>query len=319
MKKITKILSVFLVATILFSVCSIASGAISVNSSYKEILSYYEDCVKKTSKRGLVKVENPWKYRLSADFSNLSGQDLREAERDWSEYDGEWYNESTVMFFYGTSDKNTYIEDMPDTEFFFSIKKDISDYDYEFKSVKLTPQKNGDNIIVFKYVETLDEGDKTDITYEIKTSKDGYIKYYILTQDSKYKEVSASGKKYELRDELVDRYEFKYKKVPVQSISVSETEITIDYKEVYALTVNVTPDNASFKDFYVACWGECFDYEIDGNTIYVTGIDGGTDTLEIYSYDGDKIATCEVTVKMSFFQMIINAILNFFRDILGIY
>ncbi len=317
MKKISKFLSVFLVCMMVFSMCSMMTGAISSSSSKSEMLKYYEKCLVTTAKKGLIKVNNTWKYKLTGDYSGLSDRDARETvEFNEELYGTGWNEEEYVTYYYGTSDKDMYVDDVPDTVWMFSVDRRIKEFDFTFKSATLSTAKNGDITIVFNLVETWDGGSNK-ITITTKTSKAGLLKSFVMKQDSNFMDTSLAGKEYPMKENTVDTYTVTYKKTPVKSIALSEEAVTLKYGETYDLSVSFNPADATYQDFYCTIPGEgtnegVADYVInEDGTITLVTVNKGTTLLEVYSYDGDKRATCEVTVEMSFFDMIA----KFFRDL----
>ena len=317
MKKISKILSVFLVVVTLFSMCSMMASAISSSSSKNEMLTYYENCLKTTAKKGLIKVDNTWKYKLTGDYSGLSERDAKETAELNEEFFGtDWNTEESTLYYYGTSDKDMYIDGQPDTVWMFSIKRRIQEFDFTFKSAKLTTAKNGDITIVFNLTETWDGGSNK-ITITTITSKAGLLKSFVMKQDSKFMDISVRGEEYPMTENTSDSYKVTYKKVPVKSISLSETAVTLGYEGSCTISVSVNPADATYQDVY--CWvdGEETNEMIancevnDDGTITVTALEAGTTTLNVCSYDGDKKATCEITIEFSFFDMIA----KFFKDL----
>ena len=312
MKKISKFLAIFLVMATLFSMCGMMAGAISSSSSKNDMLKYYEDCIVKTAKRGLIKVENTWKYTFKGDYSKLSPKDAEETKALNDEiYGDDIFNETLISYYYGTSDKDYYIDDQPDTVWMFSVKRRIQEFDLTFKSAKLTTASNGDVTIVFNLIEKWDDGENV-ITITTKTAKDGCLKYFATKQESEFIDYSVDGVEYPATDISEDIYKVKYKKIPVKSITLSETAVTMGYNEEYTIAVTVNPSDASFKDVYCDFNGEWVaDYSVnDDGTITLYATEPGTSTLEVYSYDGNIKAECEVTVKFTFFQLI----MKFFRD-----
>ncbi|MBR3588086.1 MAG: Ig domain-containing protein [Clostridia bacterium] len=321
MKKANKILSVFLVAIMMFSVCSMMAGAVSTSSTKEEMLSYYESCLTTTAKKGLIKVDNTWKFKIAADYSGLSASDAKKTKEFNEELFGtDWNVEETTSYLYGTSDKSEYVDGQPDTVWMFSVKRRIKEFGFTFKSASLKKADNGDITITFKLADTWEDG-KNDITITTKTSKGGLLKSFVMKQESNYKDKSQAGVKYPITESASDAYTITYKKVNVESVSLSESAVTLGYGETYDISVTVKPSNATYKDFYCYIPGEetedaVASYVINDNgTITLTGVKGGTAILEVYSFDGAKVAECEVTVNISFFQSII----NFFRSIIDFF
>ncbi len=321
MKKISKILSVFLVVVTLFSMCGMMASAVSSKSSKSEMLTYYENCLKTTAKKGLIKVDNTWKYKVEGDYSGLSEKDAKKTEELNVEFYGTgWNEEKYTGYYYGTSNKEYYVDGQPDTVWMFSVKRRIEEFDLTFKSAKLTTASNGDITIVFNCTEEWEDYTNK-ITITTKTSKTGLLKSFVMKQDSKYMDISMDGVEYPLTENMVDTYKVTYKKVAVKSIALSETAATLGYGDTCDLTVKVNPTDATYQDFYCTIPGEdegkmVAEYIInEDGTITLTAVNPGTVTLEVFSYDGDKTATCEVTVKFTFFEMILNFFKNLFANL----
>ncbi len=323
MKKISKILSVFLVVVTLFSMFSMMTSAISSSSSKSEMLKYYEDCLTKTAKRGLIKVDNTWKYTMTGDYSKLSAKDAAETKEMNDEFFGEdGFEETSVAYYYGTSDKEYYVEGKPDTVWMFSIKRRIEEFDLVYKSAKLTTASNGDVTIVFNLLEEYEDYSGK-VTITTKTAKDGCLKYFVIKQESSYTDISVAGVEYPVHEVSVDTHKVTYRKVPVTSIALSETSVKMGYNEEYTISVTVSPSNATYKDFYCVIPGEDLDVWVadftinDDGTITLYALEPGTTVLEVYSYDGDKVAECEVTVEFTFFQLIAKFFRDLFESIFG--
>jgi len=112
MKKITKILALFMTAIVLMSSFSIMSGAISSKSSAKELLDYYENCIITTSaKEDVVKANEVYKVRSTANYSSLQGEDLeatKEENETFGYGDGTWQEDIDTGTYYFTFDDMTH-------------------------------------------------------------------------------------------------------------------------------------------------------------------------------------------------------------------
>lgn len=330
MKNIKKLLALFLAVVTIFTVFGISASAVSSSSTAKEMLNYYENCLKTTSAKGTIKVNNNWKYKLSADYSTLSEKDRTETEKiDAGIFDDTWYEENFSFYYLGDSDSESVAGVDTDTITVFSIKNYMSNFDaMKLKSAKLTTASNGDNTIVFNLTENSADGSSVKMTITTVTSKKGLLKSYTAKGETKFYNTSAQGKNYLVTESTVDVFKITYKKVSVKSISLSDTEVTLGFNESYDITVTVTPENATFKDVYCVIEGYDIDnfeddvpvyYAVnDDGTITLTAANHGTCVLEVYSYDGDKLATCDVTVKYNFFQRILAAFIEFFGMVFGV-
>ena len=85
--------------------------------------------------------------------------------------------------------------------------------------------------------------------------------------------------------------------VPVESVSIDITGVVKDKGNAFTLTATVLPANATNK---AVTW-ESSDQTVatvDGDG-KVTCVDGGTATITVKTVDGNKIATCLLTVNDS--------------------
>ena len=83
--------------------------------------------------------------------------------------------------------------------------------------------------------------------------------------------------------------------IPVESITIDKTEMTLSIGETYALSATVLPENASNKK---VTWSSS-DEEVAtvSSTGVVTGVAFGSAIITVRTSDGGKTATCSVTVK----------------------
>ena len=82
--------------------------------------------------------------------------------------------------------------------------------------------------------------------------------------------------------------------VPVKSISLDKTEITLGIDEKDKLTVNYNPSNATLKS---SIWESSDSSVVRVYNGEIRGLKEGTATITAKSEDGEKIAICKVTVK----------------------
>ncbi len=311
MKKITKILALFMTAIVLVSSFSIMSGAINSKSSAKELLDYYENCIITTSaKEDIVKANEVYKIRSTADYSSLKGKDLEATKEDNDAFgygDGILNEDKFTEIYYCDPYEEYYWEGRSEFIDVFSIKRDIRRFDLNFKSVKYSEAKNGDITITFVYLSEYEGGHST-WTYTVKINKNNYVKSYSIKKMEVYTEYSIEGNPYKVTHETIDTYSFVYNKVDVKAIELSENNIVIGKDEERIITVTVKPDNATFKDFYID-WEETefdvADCEIneDGTIlVYATGM--GKTSFDVCSYTGGVIETVDITVKYTFADFI---------------
>lgn len=82
---------------------------------------------------------------------------------------------------------------------------------------------------------------------------------------------------------------------PVEAVTVSPTEATLEIGDTETLKVTVTPANATNKK---VTWSSSNDKIASVNAKgVVTAVAAGTATITVTTEDGEKTATCEVTVK----------------------
>ncbi len=312
MKKSIKFLSVVMVLVTLFSVFTIGAGAITTSSTAKEMLTYYESCVKKTSKNNyVVKANNKFSSTDKYDLSALSETDRKETlEMYYMESETVSYNGEMVEYLHGDSAKDFFVYEMSEIMFYFSISRRIKEFNYKLKSSKLTTASNGDQTIVFNC--TLDA---EKVTFTVKLSKSGTLKSFTYKSTESTELYSANDVLFPASYAFTDTYTLVYKKVDATGISLSENEVTLGYKDSYVIQATVTPSNATYNGIYVLSDDEYFDvvyYEVnDDGTIVLEDVNRGTAVLDVYTYDGDFLASCTVTVKYSFFEIII----KFFTDL----
>lgn len=93
----------------------------------------------------------------------------------------------------------------------------------------------------------------------------------------------------------VDVPAFKTKSVGVVNISLNNNTLSLETEETAQLSVSVSPENADNKNVTFSSSDE--DVVSVDNTGNVLAIGAGTATVTATSEDGNKQATCEVTVQ----------------------
>ncbi|MBE6783172.1 MAG: hypothetical protein E7536_04100 [Ruminococcaceae bacterium] len=317
MKKMTKIMAVLLSVVVFASVFAIVPSAISSTSSARDMLRFYEQSnIDTSAKEDVIKAENYATYEVVADFSSLTADDVKATidEYEWEDF---YLEEEYDYYFYGDAYKDYYVDGRSEFVDFFSINRDIKRWDLTYKSAKLSESRNGDKTFTFVCVEDLGDGDTNTLTYTAVIAKNGYIKSYTLKQVSKIAFESAFGKTFTVTDTIVDTYKFVYKTVNATGIELSANYVELKKDEEVYITPYVSPDNATYKGVY-AFSNDCdvADVYVDGDgdvCIYATG--RGSTIVEVYSYDGDFLAECEVVVTYTFWDMIV----AFFERIFSIF
>lgn len=93
----------------------------------------------------------------------------------------------------------------------------------------------------------------------------------------------------------VDVPEFKTKSVGVVSVSLDKNTLELETEQTDTLTVSVSPNEADNKN--VSFTSDNEDVVTVDDSGSVLAISPGTATITVTSEDGNKQATCEVTVK----------------------
>ncbi len=125
--------------------------------------------------------------------------------------------------------------------------------------------------------------------------------------------------------------------VPVTSVSLSNTSVTLNKGETYTLIATVTPNNATNN---AVTWASSNESVVTVNNGVVTAVGAGEATVTVTTVDGAKTATATITVKdnagptpdptpdpepekkeenaiVAFFKKIFDAIADFFRSLFG--
>lgn len=320
MKKASKLLSVILAGIMLFSIFTVSASAKEMTKS--EVIKFYHSILQKTAEKNkLVLVKNNYKNKYTVDFSSLSGLDLKFTENlsAYVGYDGSFYEESYDEYYYGVCDE---YEEAADTELYhrFSISWEL-EWGY---TVKTATYK--DNKIIIEIEDDQEYYDNKKIT--VNLANDNSIKKITEEIYEEYEDYSLiKNVPFMTTHEAINNYTFVYDKVPAKSLTLSETDLTLGYGDIAEITYTVGPDKASFKgvEVYNADNEDyetiAYAYEEDGK-IYIEACGEGTGTVEVYTYSGDILATCQVTVEYTVWDRIRSIFDNMFfwiELILGIY
>ena len=87
--------------------------------------------------------------------------------------------------------------------------------------------------------------------------------------------------------------------ISVESVHLDKTEILLLANNMTTLKATINPANASNKEVVWTCSDESVIQLLSGenpNEVYVKGLSDGTATVTVTTVDGDKTATCDVTV-----------------------
>lgn len=81
----------------------------------------------------------------------------------------------------------------------------------------------------------------------------------------------------------------------VESVSLDYTQVTMNRGEEFILTATIHPDNAANKNVTWSSSDENIVTVVDGK---VTAVNAGQATITVKTEDGEKTATCDITVKV---------------------
>lgn len=164
--------------------------------------------------------------------------------------------------------------------------KNTSDKDLTNLSVKLSV---GKNFAITKDLEstTLAAGQSTTVEVSLAAGKTAGTYADTVTIQS------GTIKKVQNVKQVVTKVE---EVVAVEGVSVSPTEVTLEIGATETLKATVTPGNATNKK---VTWSSSDDKiaSVDAAKGVVTAVAAGTATITVTTVDGEKTATCEVTVK----------------------
>ena len=301
MKKINKVLAILLAGIMLFGMFSVSASAKEMTKA--EVVKLYHTLLKKTAENHkVVMAKCDWKTRYTSDLSGLSGLDLKRTQKDFADNDGQWFGDTYENYYYGVIGE---YEEAEDTGIYsaFNISSEIEWGGYE---VKTATYKDSQIIIELEYDDYYYSYEK--ITVNL-TKNNGIrsIKEEIYEEWENYSSIRFIP--FKTTYESIDTYTFVYETVPAKSLTLSETSITLGYKETAEITYTVGPENASFKGVEVY---DVYDendnsvalvYEEDGKII-IEATDEGTGIVEVYTYSGDLVATCQVTVEYTVWERI---------------
>lgn len=311
MKKTSKLLAILLAGIMLFSIFTVSASAEEMTAS--EVVKLYHNILKKTAQNNkMIQAKENYVYNFAADLSDLSGLDLKLTEGMFTVVDDLDVLNDEVYYYSGVCGE---YEDPAESEFYDNFNvADYLEWGYEIKNATYS-----NNAIVIVIGSDAESYESTTITVELA---DGNI-IKTITEET-YSEIQAESfiKKipFTVTFETSNTYTLAYEKVPVTSLTLSETNITLGYEDVAEITYTVGPEDATFKDIYIYdAYNEDYEtiacaYEEDGKII-IEAWGEGTGAVEVYTYSGDILATCEVTVEYTFWdriRSIFDSILSWF-------
>lgn len=305
MKKLSKVLSVFMAALVVLSSFGVCASAVSSKSTPKELFAYYEKALAKNSAKDLIRSTETYTVWDEYDCSALSGKVLKEVQAEIAEKETQKQVWNHVDYYHG--DKFIEEDGWGKSQFcyYFDIEEDIKSYFYVLKSATYTKNADGSEKIVFKCERDPGETSYKN-TYTVRISKTGYVTHYTQDRVGTYNVYSENGHIYKHIQHTVDKYTFLCEKVPVTSIELSEKSIELNVMEEKEIQVKLNPSNATFKDFEAHLVGDTSSFQLmeteDG--LRVMAINGGVATIVVTDMAENVVATCTVTCKVGFFQRI---------------
>ncbi len=284
----------------LFSIFSISASAEEMTAS--EVVKLYHSILKETAeKHELIQVSEDYEYNFEADLSDLSGLDLKLTEKLFANIEAMDIFDDGVYYYDGVCGE---YEDPAESEFYETYNvADYLEWGYE---VKTASYSNNTIVIVIESTEEYYESE----TITVEIAEGNVIKK--ITEET-YSEIPAESliKKipFTVVFETKNAYTLNYEEVPATSLTLSETSVTLGYEDTAEITYTVGPEDVSFKGVYVYdAYNEDYEtiaytYEEDGKII-IEACGEGTGTIEVYTYSGDILATCEVTVEYTIWDRI---------------
>ncbi len=303
-----KIFALLMAVVMLFCMFSVTAGAAKMTK--EEVVEFYHSVLEKTAKKyKVLYVKDVWKTRDTADFSPLSGKDLEKTMEEYSFCDGQWTVSEDDVYLSGVRKKS---EKVKETELYYWFEiNDSIDYYYTLKSAKY---ENNKITINLSADDSAAKGTKK-VVAEL-TSKNELKKITTTTKDSWGEYSVREEVPFRITSEYVETYTFVYDKIPAKSLELSAYEVNLGYRDIEEITYTVGPENATYKGVYVETlmyddfaeewvdsFGVAYAWEEDG-TIYIEGIEEGRVKVNVRTYSGDILKSCEVTVRFGFFDRI---------------
>ncbi|MBE6783173.1 MAG: hypothetical protein E7536_04105 [Ruminococcaceae bacterium] len=302
MRKISKVLAILLCVVVFTSVFTIASSAISSSSSARDILRYYEQCnIDTSAKEDVIKVRAQGTESITGDFSGLTSAD-RQFTMDMLEWEDSYDEWDEDHFVYGDAYPEHYVNGRSMFVDVFSVNRDIKRDGLTYKGAKYSVDKNGNEVMTFDAVLPFESGNMIYLTYTVTLDANGYIQTYKLRQYSDLRYESFLNNDTFTVTKIIDEtFTFEYKEIDVESVRLSRSKVTVGVGKESSVRPVITPNNATFKDVYAISddrdIATCY---VDNGKIYIEGIREGSTTIEVYTYDGDLLAECEVVVGRTF-------------------
>lgn len=304
MKKLSRVLSVFMAALVVLSSFGVCASAVSSKSTPEELLAYYHKALEKNSAKDIIRGNGKYSTWDEYDLSGLSGKALAEVKAEIADESTEKYESESTRYFEG----DKFVEESGEKSQFvsyFDITRDIESSFYTLKSASYTKNQDGSEKITFR-CERGPADTPYKSTYTVRISKTGYVTHYAEKRVGVYDVYSKSGYKYKFIQTTMEEYEFLCLKVPVTSIQLSETSLELEAMESKTIQVKIGPENATFKDYDAYLVGDTFAFDLteSEDSITVTATSSGVATVVVTDVAENVVATCTVTCEMNFFQRI---------------
>ncbi len=315
MKKTVKFLSLIFAVVLSLSVFSVMSFA---EGSKEDVIAVYESILKNVETKGTIRTAVVSETWTEQDYSFLNDFDQKLTElRDGGDNK---VTEKSIEYF---DTKNVNETGKNEVYSMFSIQKDFDSY---FINLASATNENGVINIV-----AVDEYDGSKWIYEVKVNENNLIEKYTLTKENYEKGKSVFYKEYNKIEFEKVSYTFSYSEIPVESIELSEKEVSIYYKETVDIIATINPKDASFAELkYVIKYedGRILDEDVvyatkDGKaTIKVTGVGKGVVELKVYTMEDELMDSCVVNVEFKpfdyvrfFFDKSIEVMTEFFTSL----
>ncbi|MBQ7957920.1 MAG: hypothetical protein IJ279_07770 [Clostridia bacterium] len=303
MKHTKKLLAIILAGLMVFSIFTVSASAKEMTKD--EVVDFYHALLEKTAeKHEKVFITEERNYMHYADFSELTYLDRAATEKEYGF--SEEVNQGDVSFadyYYGFNSDNHGEDDIQLYDYFeidYYIENGYGLYDASYTDSKI--------VIDLLMYDDNDYSNRVITVY--LTENKGIRKVVEKAYDEYGYESSLEGKPFAVISECVSEYIFSYNPIIPESITLSETEITLGYKDVAEIECIVNPSNATYKEI---CATYSYDivtenepvnaYEEDGRII-IEGLNEGESTVYVHALLGEVIEEIEVTVEFTFFDRI---------------
>ena len=95
------------------------------------------------------------------------------------------------------------------------------------------------------------------------------------------------------KEKIIKSFEIKVIKIPVEKLILDDTKVTLGKGQAYIINASVSPKEATYKDI---SWESSNTNVVTINDRMIKAINTGTATIKATTDNGDKTATCIITV-----------------------